>query len=92
MVSYNSKSKKSIKTSDIKKGGSNLILHNDSINSFNHVIDTLCEVCNHNEAQAEQCAFITHHKGKCDIKKGSREELIVIKEKLINRKLSVTID
>ncbi len=92
MVSFNKKSKKSAETSDTKKGGSHLILHNDSINTFNYVIDTLCEICGHNEAQAEQCALITHHKGKCDIKKGSREDLAEIRERLIVRKLSVTID
>jgi ATP-dependent Clp protease adaptor protein ClpS len=92
MVSFNRKSKKSVETSDTNKEGKHLILHNDSINTFEYVIDTLCEVCEHNEAQAEQCALITHHKGKCDIKKGSWEDLAVIKDKLIRRKLSVTID
>ncbi len=92
MVSFNKKSKKSTEHTDTKKYDNHLILHNDSINTFNYVIDTLCDVCNHNEAQAEQCALITHHKGKCDIKKGSRKDLALIKEKLTKRKLSVTID
>ena len=92
MVSFNKKSKKSVKDSDTKKEGKYLILHNDDINTFNYVIDTLCEVCKHNEAQAEQCALITHYKGKCDIRKGSLEELTVIKDILLKRKLSVTID
>ncbi len=92
MVSFNRKSKKSVEHSDIKKEGNHLILHNDEVNSFNYVIDTLCDICNHNEAQAEQCALITHYKGKCDIKKGSRKDLSIIKENLLKRKLSVTID
>ncbi|HPS84363.1 MAG TPA: ATP-dependent Clp protease adaptor ClpS [Bacteroidales bacterium] len=40
-----------------------LILMNDDVNTFDHVIDSLIEICNHNEEQAEQCALITHLKG-----------------------------
>lgn len=69
-----------------------LILHNDEVNTFDYVIDTLCEVCNHNEEQAEQCALITHYKGKCDIKKGTIDELLPMRDTLVNRELSVTID
>jgi ATP-dependent Clp protease adaptor protein ClpS len=69
-----------------------LILHNDNVNTFDYVIDTLCEVCHHNEEQAEQCALITHYKGKCDIKKGTIDELLPIRDTLVNRELSVTID
>lgn len=69
-----------------------LILHNDNINTFDYVIETLCEVCHHDEIQAEQCALITHYKGKCDIKKGSIDELLPIRDTLIQKELSVTID
>ena len=33
-----------------------LVLHNDDVNSFDFVIETLVDVCNHNPLQAEQCA------------------------------------
>ena len=69
-----------------------LILHNDNINTFEYVIETLCEVVHHDELQAEQCALITHYKGKCDIKKGSVEELASLKDTLQQRELLVTID
>ena len=92
MVSSSKKSKKSVETFDRKSEGHHLILHNDNVNTFDYVIDTLCEVCNHNEAQAEQCAMITHYRGKCDIKKGKLSELKLLKDILIERKLSVTID
>ena len=52
-----------------------LALFNDHENSFDFVIDVLCDVCNHNEEQAEQCAWITHYKGKCQIMSGSYEQL-----------------
>lgn len=52
-----------------------LVLFNDEVNSFDFVIDVLCTVCDHTEEQAEQCAWITHYKGKCDILSGAYEEL-----------------
>ncbi len=69
-----------------------LILHNDDIHSFDYVIDALIEVCNHNFEQAAQCALITHHKGKCDVKKGGFEKLKSLKTALNDKKLTVTID
>jgi ATP-dependent Clp protease adaptor protein ClpS len=52
-----------------------LILYNDDINTFTHVIKSLVEVCGHDDFQAEQCAMLTHLKGRCDIKTGSKEML-----------------
>lgn len=69
-----------------------LILHNDEKNTFDFVIETLIEVCSHDELQAEQCAFITHFKGKCDVKKGDANTLKPLKDKMISKGLSVTID
>lgn len=70
----------------------NLILHNDEVNTFDHVIDCLIEVCAHDSNQAEQCALITHYKGKCDVKTGVIEELSLMKDQLSSKGLSVTID
>jgi len=47
-----------------------LLLINDDINTFDYVISSLVEVCGHDTLQAEQCAFLTHHKGGCVIKMG----------------------
>ena len=69
-----------------------LVLHNDNKNTFDFVIDSLIDVCQHNTEQAEQCAYITHYKGKCEVKKGNFEELIPMKEKLIEKGLLTTID
>jgi ATP-dependent Clp protease adaptor protein ClpS len=52
-----------------------LVLYNDDVNTFDHVIKTLVEVCGHDEYQAEQCAILTHCKGSCEIKTGSGEML-----------------
>ena len=47
-----------------------LLLFNDDINTFDYVIDSLVEVCDHTGVQAEQCAIIAHYKGKSEIKSG----------------------
>ena len=47
-----------------------LILFNDDVNTFDHVIETLVSVCDHTYEQAEQCAYIVHFSGKCTVKKG----------------------
>ncbi len=52
-----------------------IILYNDDVNTFDHVIDTLIKVCKHTSEQAEQCAILVHYKGKCTVKTGSFEEL-----------------
>lgn len=77
----------------VEEAGKNvLVLHNDDVNSFDFVIKSLVEVCKHNGEQAEQCAYITHYKGECDIKVGSYEFLTPMCESLRARGLSVTID
>lgn len=78
--------------SGIKENEYHLILHNDEVNTFDHVIDSLVEICEHDSQQAEQCAFITHYKGKCDVKKGAFEKLSFMKKKLNSKGLTVTID
>lgn len=69
-----------------------LILYNDDVNSFDYVIDCLVEVCEHDVIQAEQCAFITHYKGKCDVKTGDYKSLKSLKEHLVDKGLRVSID
>lgn len=68
-----------------------IVLHNDDINTFNHVIDTLIAVCQHDACQAEQCAIITHFKGKCEVKHGEFQHLRPIKDMLLQSGLSATI-
>jgi len=69
-----------------------LILHNDDVHTFDYVIDSLMDICHHEILQAEQCAYIVHHNGKCDVKNGAYDVLHPMKDKLTSRGLSVTID
>ncbi len=57
-----------------------LIVFNDDVNTFEHVIETLIKVCKHTPEQAEQCTLLIHYKGKCAVKKGSYEELRPMRE------------
>lgn len=69
-----------------------LILFNDDVNTFEHVIDMLIKYCNHDAIQAEQCATLVHFTGKCDVKKGAYKELEMISNKLSANGLSVEIN
>ncbi len=68
-----------------------IILYNDDVNTFDHVINTLVDYCGHTYEQAEQCAYIVHFSGKCVVKTGSFEELEPICIKLLEAKLSAEI-
>lgn len=69
-----------------------LLLHNDEVNTFDYVIESLVEVCNHSGIQAEQCAMIAHYKGMCEIKRGSYNELKEMQTGLAGRGLISTIE
>jgi len=69
-----------------------LILHNDDHHSFDYVIESLVNICDHDRVQAEQCALIVHHKGQCDIMKGQKETLKSIRHKLVDKGLKATIE
>lgn len=68
-----------------------LILYNDDFNTFEFVIETLVEVCGHELLQAEQCALIAHHNGKCSVMSGPVDELKEICTSLCDRGLSADI-
>jgi ATP-dependent Clp protease adaptor protein ClpS len=56
------------------------------------VIDSLVEICNHEHEQAEQCAIITHFKGKCNVKTGDYQQLKQMSDEMTLRGLTVSID
>ncbi|NJM14717.1 MAG: ATP-dependent Clp protease adaptor ClpS [Bacteroidales bacterium] len=69
-----------------------LVLHNDEFHTFDYVIDSLIEICNHDLVQAEQCTMIVHYKGKCDVKAGQYAKLKPMREQLVEKGLTATID
>lgn len=68
-----------------------IVVFNDDVNTFDHVIDTLIRVCEHTPEQAEQCALIVHYNGKCTVKTGSYDELKPQCSQLLEAGLSAEI-
>ena len=76
-----------------KQGLNNsLILFNDDIHSFDFVIETLIEVCEHEHLQAEQCALIAHYKGRCVVKSGALSEIKPKYDEMTKRGLTMSIE
>ena len=69
-----------------------IVLYNDDVNTFDHVIECLIKICKHESEQAEQCAYIVHYKGKCFVKSGEFKKLQPMCEALLEKGLSVTIE
>ena len=68
-----------------------IVLYNDEVNTFDHVINTLMHACEHTPEQAEQCSLIVHYKGKCTVKTGSYDELKPRCTMLLNAGLSAEL-
>lgn len=52
-----------------------IVVYNDDVNTFDHVIETLIKACDHSPEQAEQCTILVHYKGKCTVKTGVIKDL-----------------
>ena len=80
---------------DKQRSGSetgSLILYNDDINTFEHVIKSLVEVCGHDSVQAEQCAMIVHFKGSCEVRIGVVEVLNAMSRSLNAKGLNSKVE
>ncbi len=82
------------KDDKLKNGGvsGTLVLYNDDINTFGHVIKSLVEVCGHDPVQAEQCAMIVHFKGSCEVKIGVVEVLNAMSKSLNAKGLNSKVE
>lgn len=69
-----------------------LWLHNDSYNTFDHVIDCMMRICGHDHEQSSQIAHIVHFTGKCDVKRGYKDEMLKIYNRLKGEQLTVTLE
>tara|TARA_B100001093_G_scaffold515277_1_gene591268 strand:- start:2785 stop:3138 length:354 start_codon:yes stop_codon:yes gene_type:complete len=72
--------------------GWNLVLYNDEHNTFDHVIEMLISICEHDALQAEQCALMVHFKGKCAVMSGTYDELEPKCSKLLKADLTAEIE
>ncbi len=83
--------KDEVKQKENNTDSASLIVYNDDVNTFDHVILCLIAICGHTSHQAEQCAMIVHNSGKCKVKSGGLDEMIKMAEKLIDNDLTVEV-
>ncbi len=76
----------------VENNGCQLIVWNDEVTTFDWVITTLIEVCNHVQEQAEQCAMIIHTQGKYSVKEGSYEFLKPMCDNITDRGIGATVE
>ncbi len=69
-----------------------LILWNDDINTFEHVINCLLKYLDYTETQAERIAWTVHTEGKCTILEGSYTEVEVYRKILKQEGLTVSVE
>lgn len=69
-----------------------LVLWNDDVNTFDWVIQTLIDVCNLQEEQAEQCTLIIHYTGKCAVLTGDYNKLRRQKDAITERGINATVE
>ena len=68
-----------------------LVVYNDDVNTFDHVIESLIKVCKHEVEQAEQCTWIIHFNGKCQVQRGEYEKLAPMCTALLDRGITAEI-
>ncbi|WP_127844902.1 ATP-dependent Clp protease adaptor ClpS [Psychroflexus aestuariivivens] len=73
------------------KDSHEIVVFNDDINTFDHVIETLIKTCDHDLVQAEQCTLLIHYKGKCAVKSGEFEDLKPRCSKILEAGISAEI-
>lgn len=74
-MSTKEKSSEELLLKEEVKTQNEIVLYNDEVNTFDHVIETLIHACDHTAEQAEQCSLLVHYKGKCTVKTGLYDDL-----------------
>ncbi|MDB5253484.1 MAG: ATP-dependent Clp protease adaptor ClpS [Flaviaesturariibacter sp.] len=69
-----------------------LVVWNDEVNTFEWVIETLVQVCNQSQEQAEQCAYIIHFRGKYAVRQGDYDELKPMCDAITERGIGATLE
>jgi len=74
-MSTKEKVREKVSVREVTSKNNEIIVYNDDVNTFDHVIETLIRVCDHTPEQAEQCSLIVHYNGKCTVKTGALSKL-----------------
>ncbi len=90
-MSYKEKTQEDFEVLEKEVPKHKIVLFNDDVNTFDHVIDSLIEICGHTVEQAEQCAMLVHYTGKCSVKSGEYKDLEPRCTALLNRGLTAEV-
>ena len=90
-MSTKEKIQEQLEVDTLGKNNNEIVLYNDDVNTFDHVINTLIYACDHTPEQAEQCSILVHYKGKCTVKTGDYDDLKPRCSKLLEAGLSAEI-
>jgi ATP-dependent Clp protease adaptor protein ClpS len=90
-MSTKEKIREKVSTREVPTFNNEIVVYNDDVNTFDHVIETLIKVCEHTPEQAEQCSLIVHYNGKCTVKTGSLDKLKPQCTRLLQAGLSAEI-
>ena len=91
-MEYTTKTEQEQKSKKQISNSYSLVLYNDDVNTFDHVINCLIRICQHDVVQAEQCAWLVHKRGKCNIKNGKLTILRKMQNALTQNGLSAEIE
>ena len=69
-----------------------IVVFNDHVNTFDHVIQSLMTICKHEWIQAEQCALLIHTTGKTVVKSGPYKEMEQMCTALHDRSITAEIE
>ncbi len=75
----------------LEEGGSELIVFNDEVHTFEFVIESLETICELPHSQAVTCTNIIHYKGLCVVKHGSYDTLKQMCAKLLKKGLKAEV-
>lgn len=69
-----------------------IVVYNDDVNDFGHVMRCFMQYCGHSLEQAEQCALLIHSTGRYAVKHGTYDDLKPICEALLENHLTAKIE
>jgi ATP-dependent Clp protease adaptor protein ClpS len=69
-----------------------VIVWNDDVNTFSHVIKALVEILHHSLTRAEQLTNQIHHSGKAVVAVRPKEEAMAIVERFHQRGIQATME
>jgi ATP-dependent Clp protease adaptor protein ClpS len=69
-----------------------VLVWNDDVNTFDHVITALVEILRHSPTRAEQLAWKVHNEGRAVVAVRPHDEAVVAVEALLGRHIQASLD